>query len=216
MVIRQRAVMFLAGLVNLVWAKRGMDAHLRPNVPGDQCDLTELFNRKQFYAELVFCECERYSTGLLNSRCKDAAKVQPEVRWYIAHGVSTLRPQDIWLADAGDYWMEEEECVFTKPYDPEYAKQEAIAKGESPDNIASGDPQKYWNLIYTMEDPAYKFWRIGYQCRKCPIYLPVSKYHERGVEMPPGESCNWKNSCGCDDQAADPNSPSGVLCTQAQ
>ena len=52
------------------------------------------------------------------------AKVQPEVRWYIAHGVSTLRPQDIWLADAGDYWMEEEECVFTKPYDPEYARQE--------------------------------------------------------------------------------------------
>ena len=118
-----------AGWLLVLWLNAAFvgakDRHLVPGKPGDECVVEDLFNRKQFYAELVFCECERYlPSGLLNSRCKDAAKVQPEVRWYIAHGVSTLRPQDIWLADAGDYWMEEEECVFTKPYDPEYARQE--------------------------------------------------------------------------------------------
>ena len=62
-----------------------------------------------------------------------------------------------------------------------------------------------------MEDPAYKFWRIGYQCRKCPIYLPVSKYAEHGMEIPPDEACTWDSSCGCDDAAANNN-----LCSQAK
>ena len=44
--------------------------------------------------------------------------------FFKGHGVSTLRPQDIWLADAKNYWVNEEDCKYTHPYNYDEEKVE--------------------------------------------------------------------------------------------
>jgi hypothetical protein len=108
-----------------------------------------------FYPDLVTCECIKYATSpdgetknVYDSRCMD--EVRKAMRWYlgeirleqntranlnpscIGNGVSTLRPQDVWLADAKEYWVNEEECKYTHPYNYDNEKIEAIALGRLP------------------------------------------------------------------------------------
>jgi hypothetical protein len=148
------------------------------------------------YPMRVECWCERYETGLYKSQCADL--VRQTYRWYYAHGVSTLKPQDAWLVDAKHYWAKEEECEYTHPWDLEAEKEKCrlrtgpdpppcdINSFYKPDHIlyckepVSGSltRQCYWDLQWTKEDPAYKLGLVGYQCRRCPLYLGIRKKNE--------------------------------------
>jgi len=124
-----------------------------------------------------------------------------ELRWYYAIGVSSLEPWGVWQADAGEYWVKEEYCEYTHPYnkDEEEAKYVELgldfSKYEVPKNLfmchnkdgiadgpthdaSGGEPvtrQCKWELQWSREDPAYKFFSHGFQCKRCPLYLPPSK-----------------------------------------
>jgi hypothetical protein len=62
------------------------DAHLRPGAGADNEELAVLFNRKQFFPELVDCECILYSQSpdgatrnVYDSRCVDEARLKSTI-----------------------------------------------------------------------------------------------------------------------------------------
>jgi hypothetical protein len=141
----------------------------------------------QMFPVRVECWCERYATGLYNSKCQDL--VRKEYKWYYAHGVSTMRPDDVWLADAKHYWVKEEGCEYTHPWD-QAGQREVWSQAGNDINTFDEKPshiffckdtthQCKWDLHWAMEDPAYKLGLIGYQCRRCPLYLAVEKKKEQ-------------------------------------
>lgn len=180
------------------------DSNLQfPSVSGaGKSSYIETFD--QMFPMRVECWCERYDTGLYKSQCADL--VRQTYRWYYAHGVSTLKPQDVWLVDAKHYWAKEEECEYTHPYDLEAAREKCRNTAPPPDGpgcdvngyykpehikyckepVTGGASREgrsitrqcYWDLQWAKEDPAYKLGLLGYQCRRCPLYLGIRKKNE--------------------------------------
>ena len=141
----------------------------------------------QMFPVRVECWCHRSETGarkgLYDNRCTNALRKQ--YKWYYSHGVSTLTPQDGWLADAKHYWVKEESCEYTHPWDQE--EMQKAYEGEDggfdpqPPHIyfcKGTTSQCRWDLHWTREDPAYKLEQDGFRCRRCPLYLAIEKKKE--------------------------------------
>ena len=161
---------------------------------------TYIATHDQMYPMRVDCWCHRYTTGpmkgLYNSKCSE--ELRKHYKWYYAHGVSTLRPQDVWLTDAKHYWVKEEECEYTNPWDYTIKKDECVSEGtekcepstfSKPEHIRycsvpeGATHQCFWDLQWSKEDPAYKLGQLNFECKRCPLYLDVRKKHEEIKDM---------------------------------
>lgn len=189
----------LSSLVLLAGVSGDLENHrLSELFPFDRLSLPAAEPSDNMYPVLVDCWCERARTGLLDPRCKDWARTT--FRWYTGMGVNTLKPTDAWLADARYYWVKEEYCEYTQPWKPAEEMKIARLLGESvaaavkqatscpgknqyplPGDgcikLCGKDPnpqqQCFWDTSTENEHVAYRLQQSGFQCKRCPIYLPA-------------------------------------------